>query len=229
MLSKILNSIVEKFKGEKFILDKRVPLSRILYILFQKGIFLLSGVIKLKKIGLYFISPTTKMFSTNLIKLNGNLNIDHSCLIDALSLEGISFGKNVSIHSYCSFQASGTLIDLGKGIEIGNNVGVGRNCHFGGAGGICVGDDTIFGQYVSIHSENHVFTDDQKPIRKQGVSRLGITIGSNCWIGAKVTILDGAVIEDGCIIAAGALVIEGNYENNSVYGGVPAKKIKKRF
>jgi acetyltransferase-like isoleucine patch superfamily enzyme len=229
MLSQILNSIVAKFKGEKFILDKRVPFSRILYILFNKVIFLLSGVIKLRKFGLYFISPSTKMFSTNLIKLNGNLNIDHSCLIDALSSEGISFGKNVSIHSYCSLQASGTLINLGKGIKIGNNVGVGRNCHFGGAGGIFIGDDTIFGQYVSIHSENHVFTDDHKPIRKQGVSRLGIKIGSNCWVGAKVTILDGAVIGDGCIIAAGALVIAGTYENNTIYAGVPAKKIKKRF
>lgn len=229
MLSKILNSIVVKLKGEKFILDKRVPLSRVVYILLQKGIFLFAGVIKLKKIGLYFISPTTKMLSTRLIRLNGNLNIDHSCLIDALSLGGISFGKNVSIHPYCSLQASGTLVDLGKGIVFGNNVGVGRNCHFGGAGGISVGDDTIFGQYVSIHSENHVFTADDKPIRKQGVSRLGITIGSNCWIGAKATILDGVVIEDGCIIAAGALVIAGKYESNSIYGGVPAKLIKKRF
>ena len=229
MVSQVLNILVKKIKGESFILDKRVPSSRVLYILFNKVIFLLSGVIKLRKFGLYFISPSTKIFSTDLIKLNGNLNIDHSCLIDALSSEGISFGKNVSIHSYCSLQASGTLINLGKGIKIGNNVGIGRNCHFGGAGGIFIGDDTIFGQYVSIHSENHVFTDCHKPIRSQGVSRLGIKIGSNCWIGAKVTILDGAVIGDGCVFAAGALVIAGTYDNNTIYAGVPAKKIKKRF
>lgn len=229
MLSLILVNIIEKFKGEKFILDKRVPNSRILFLFINKIIFLFSGILKLRKLGPYFISPTTKVLSKKLIKLNGTLNVDRLCLIDALSYEGISFGKNVSIHSYSTLQASGSLASLGKGIVIGNNVGIGRSCHFGGAGGVLIGDDTIFGQYVSLHSENHLFTDKNKVIRKQGVSRLGIQIGSNCWIGAKVTILDGAVIGDGCIIAAGSLVTAGIYENDTIYAGVPAKKIKNRF
>lgn len=229
MLSQLLVNIIEKFKGEKFILDKRVPDSYILLLFINKIFFLFFGILKLRKFGPYFISPSTKVFSKKLIKLNGTLNIDRLCLIDALSHEGISFGKNVSIHPFCSIQASGSLASLGKGIVIGNNVGIGRSCHFGGAGGISIGDNTIFGQYVSLHSENHLFSDKYKAIRKQGVSRLGIQIGSNCWIGAKVTILDGAVIGDGCIIAAGTLVTAGSYENNTIYAGVPAKKIKNRF
>ena len=66
------------------------------------------------------------------------------------------------------------------------------------------------------------------PIRHQGVVRKGIKIGSNCWIGAKSTILDGVVLGDGCIVAAGAVLIEGRYEHNGIYGGVPAKLIKYR-
>ena len=229
MLSLILNRLIKKIKGEKFTFDRRVPFFRILYILLGKMIFLLSGVIKLGKFGFYFISPSVKIFSANRIVLNGTINIGQFCLIDALSSEGISFGNNVSIHSYCSIQTSGSLSNLGKGIKIGNNVGIGRNCHFGGAGGISIGDDTIFGQYVSLHSENHLFIENDILIRKQGVSRLGIKIGSNCWVGAKVTILDGANIGDGCIIAAGALVTAGFYEKNTIYAGVPAKKIKNRF
>jgi|TARA_B110000908_G_C10222147_1_gene435937 acetyltransferase-like isoleucine patch superfamily enzyme len=229
MIINAFNKIVQLFKGNHFEVDKRVPINYILSISFSKVIDLLFGVIKLKKIGPYFISPSTKIVARKLIKLKGNIQIQHSCLINALSTEGIVFGNNVSIHPYCSLESSGSILDLGKGIIIGDNVGIGRNCHFGGAGGITIGDDTIFGQYVSIHSENHNFSKADMKIRNQGVSRQGIKIGSNCWIGAKVTILDGAIINDGCVIAASALVRAGVYEKNTIYGGVPAKKIKSRF
>lgn len=66
------------------------------------------------------------------------------------------------------------------------------------------------------------------PIRKQGVNRKGIKIGSNCWIGAKVTILDGTIIGNGCIVAAGA-VVRGQFPDNCVIGGVPAKILKMRY
>jgi acetyltransferase-like isoleucine patch superfamily enzyme len=105
---------------------------------------------------------------------------------------------------------------------------MGSHGFFGCAGGVKIGDDTIFGNFVSIHSENHVSSNLTMPIRLQGVSRQGIVIGCNCWIGAKVTILDGVVINDGCIIAAGAVVTKGNYPRNSIIGGVPARIIKSR-
>jgi carbonic anhydrase/acetyltransferase-like protein (isoleucine patch superfamily) len=41
------------------------------------------------------------------------------------------------------------------------------------------------------------------------------------------TVLDNAIVEEGCIIAANALVLSGAHlEPNSVYAGVPAKKVK---
>lgn len=42
-----------------------------------------------------------------------------------------------------------------------------------------------------------------------------------------LSILAGAVIEDGAIIAAGA-VVSGKVKKNSIVGGVPAKLIKYR-
>jgi acetyltransferase-like isoleucine patch superfamily enzyme len=65
-------------------------------------------------------------------------------------------------------------------------------------------------------------------IRLQGVSRKGIKIGKNCWIGSKVTILDGVEIGDSCIVAAGA-VVNKSFPSNSVIGGVPAKILKSRI
>jgi acetyltransferase-like isoleucine patch superfamily enzyme len=40
-----------------------------------------------------------------------------------------------------------------------------------------------------------------------------------------VIILPGTIVEDNCIIAAGS-VVNKLIESNSVYAGVPAKKIK---
>ena len=55
----------------------------------------------------------------------------------------------------------------------------------------------------------------------------GATIEDGCLIGMGSTILDNAHVPSGCIIAAGALVLSGaQLEPNSVYAGVPAKKVK---
>jgi len=47
------------------------------------------------------------------------------------------------------------------------------------------------------------------------------------WIGANCTITKGVNIKQGTIIAANAVVTK-NTEEYSIYGGVPAKLIKKR-
>ncbi len=55
----------------------------------------------------------------------------------------------------------------------------------------------------------------------------GATIEDNCLIGINATVLDNAVVQRGTIVAAGALVLSGSVlEPNSIYAGVPAKKVK---
>jgi len=53
-------------------------------------------------------------------------------------------------------------------------------------------------------------------------------IGNDVWIGCGCIIMSGVTVGNGCIIAAGSIVTK-DLEPYWIYGGSPAKKIKKRF
>ena len=56
----------------------------------------------------------------------------------------------------------------------------------------------------------------------------GCTVKSGALIGMGATVLDDAVIGEGAIVAAGALVLKGTQVGDGeLWGGVPAKFIKK--
>jgi len=55
----------------------------------------------------------------------------------------------------------------------------------------------------------------------------GCTIKDDVLVGMGAIIMDDCIVESNCIIAAGAVVAKGTHiKSGSVYGGVPAKKIK---
>lgn len=168
-----------------------------------------------------------KLFNISKIQFGKFLRLGNSVYLSALGKEGIIFGNNVSIGAHSRVIVSTSLNNLGRFIKLGNNVGIGEFAYLGGGGGLEIGDDCIVGQYLSCHPENHNHNDIDVPIRHQGVVRKGIKIGSNCWIGSKVTILDGVEIGSGCIIAGGSIVTK-SFPENYVIGGVPAKLLKYR-
>lgn len=224
-----LNKAITIIKKEEFSLDRKIPIGYLLQFLLKRVVAYLKFIIKFKTFRIGFIGKRTDVLSFGQIKFASNLSIADDCYIDALSLEGIYFGNNVSIQKRVIIECSGTIKNLGKGLILGNNIGIGSNSFLGCAGGIEIGDDTIIGNYVSFHSENHNYDRDNIPIRLQGVNHKGIKIGKNCWIGAKVTILDGTVLGNGCVVAAGAVLNGKEYTDNSIIGGVPAQVIKSRL
>ena len=224
-----ISRVTFKILGRRVQFDEHLPFSYFLRFAFSKTISLLYGMVRLLSLKPVFIHPTTIIKGSSMIRFGKNLIVDRACYIDALSLEGLVFGDNVSIGYHTFIRITGSLQKIGRGIKIGNNVGMGTHGYYGcGVGFLEIGDDCIFGNYVSIHPENHIYSDRSIPIRLQGVnSSGGVKIGNGCWIGAKVTILDGTIIGDGCIIAAGA-VVKGVFPDNVIIGGVPAKIIKER-
>jgi len=223
--------ISKKIKGNSFHIDENLPTIYMYGFFFNFFFRLLRGYFTFFKYQkLITIGPSTSIVSkSNIVVLGKTLNIDKECHIDATSVNGILLGDKVSIQKRVIIECTGSIQKLGIGLVLGDNVGIGSCSFMGCAGGIEIGNDTIIGNFVSFHSENHNFSDQELPIRLQGVNHQGIKVGKNCWIGAKATILDGVEIMDGCIIAASALVTAGKYVENGIYGGVPAKLIKYRF
>jgi len=55
----------------------------------------------------------------------------------------------------------------------------------------------------------------------------GCTIHDNVLVGMGAIVMDDCIVESNSIIAAGAVVAKGTHiRSGSVYGGIPAKKIK---
>jgi len=134
---------------------------------------------------------------------------------------------------------------IGTGTYIANN-SVLRNCRVGAFCSIGPNISVIRGQhpttkFVSTHPaffsllkdtqagfnfiNQQYFPDFKFADEKAG---LVVDIGNDVWIGAKAMIMEGVTIGDGVIVAAGSLVTR-NLEPYGVYGGIPAKLIKKRF
>ena len=120
------------------------------------------------------------------------------------------------------------------------DVTVGRDCSIwfnavlrGDVNKIVIGDRTNIQDGVVLHTIYDKAKHPSQTIIGNDVSVghnatvHGAVIEDNCLIGMGSTILDNAVVHSGCIVAAGALVLSGaELEPNSLYAGVPAKRIR---
>lgn len=181
-----------------------------------------------KSSGLLFIGSRVKISHAYQLSAGKNMIIEDNVHINALSENGIVIGDNVSIARDSILICTGVIAHKGTGITIGNGTGINARAYLSGQGGIQIGNEVIFGPDVKIFSENHNYADPTQTIKAQGVSRKGVIIGDNCWIGAGVTILDGVNIGNGCVIAAGS-VVSRSIPENAIAAGIPAKVIKNRI
>lgn len=231
MLVSIMSKIISKIKHEEYKIDENITDTVMLGIAFEKSMMIIRGfwnkIFIKKSKGLLFLGKNVKLKCRGKMVFNGTALIEDGVKIDALSKGGIDIGEGFSIGRNSIIECTGVIRELGEKLIIGKNVGIAANAFISMRGPVTIGDDTIFGPNVAIHAENHVFDDVNIPIRLQGATRKGVTIGKDCWIGSNVKILDGVNIGDGCIIAAGAIV-NRDIPDYSIAVGVPAKVIKSR-
>jgi acetyltransferase-like isoleucine patch superfamily enzyme len=228
-MKKLIIKIIQ-LRNPDFKLDEALNTDALFQFVFIQISYLIRGfrvVFCYRKPKGMMLGKGVSFFNISKIKWGKFLRLGNQVYVSALSKNGIHFGDNVSIGAFSRVIVSTSLNNIGNKIVIGNNVGIGEFAYLGGAGGLEIGDECIVGQYLSCHPENHNHSNLEIAIRHQGVSRKGITIGENCWIGSKVTILDGVNIGNGSIIAAGSVVTK-SFPENSIIGGVPAKLLKNR-
>ncbi|AGK95891.1 acyltransferase [Clostridium pasteurianum] len=129
----------------------------------------------------------------------------------------IKIGHNTVILRYTELCANSNFP-----VIIGNNTFINQKCII--RPNIIIGSNVDIGPEVLLISDTHEIGDSNK---RAGISVFPpIRIEDGCWIGARVTILGNVTIGKGTIIAANSLVNK-NCEPNCIYGGVPAKLIKR--
>ena len=133
----------------------------------------------------------------------------------------IIIGDRATINDYVK------IIAQGNTIEIGTDVSINYNSILYGHGGLTIGDNTRIAANCMFIPMNHKYDDLNILIKDQGITKKGIVIGSDVWIGARVTVLDGVIIGNGVVVGAGSLVCK-NLSPNGVYVGNPAHLIKYR-
>jgi acetyltransferase-like isoleucine patch superfamily enzyme len=159
----------------------------------------------------------------------------------------IEIGNNVVFDDNTVIDAKG---ETNTGLKIGNNVLIGRGTSISCKGGdIEIGDYSNIGPNNIIISESsikigkYVFTAGQMymiaggthsidridiPIWQQpSISKGGIVLEDDIWIGASSTILDGVKIGTGAVIGAATLVHK-RIKPYTVNLGVPAEMVKSR-
>lgn len=155
------------------------------------------------------------------------LNVGAATRIERGAIFSTPPESRIDIGSDCRIRHGAILATYGGWIEIADKVNINPYTILYGHGGLTIGRNVSIAAHCVIVSAEHVFENTDITIRAQGVSRTGIVIEDDVWIGANCVVTDGALIGRGSVIGAGA-VVRGEIAGGAVYGGVPARKLRDR-
>lgn len=133
--------------------------------------------------------------------------------------DGVFIGRGSKI--YCK----------GGDMSLGNRVNVSSLCTIYSGNSLTIGDGCMVGAYTYILSAGEYDRRNPAPYADQdgNCTQGPLSIGRDCWIGARATILDSAqTIGDRALIAACALVNKP-VDASATVAGIPAKPIAKQL
>lgn len=137
----------------------------------------------------------------------------------------LRFGPGSSIGERSIVYRGVSILATGSG-----SFQLGRDSHIGPGGYLLVGgrrleigDDVAIGPGLMLFCESNAASE--AGLFRCQYDRADVHIGSNVFIGARVTILPGAVVADHVVIAPHS-VVRGALASGFVYGGCPARALR---
>ena len=122
----------------------------------------------------------------------------------------------------------GSKIRCHEGIvEVGPKTVVGQECTISAYQRVSIGQQCVIADRAMFIDFDHNVADPEQPIRKQGIYKRDVVVGSNVWIGYGAQILRGVTIGDNAIIGASSVVTR-DIPANAVAAGSPARVIRMR-
>ena len=158
----------------------------------------------------------------HMIEIGANTIIDDGVVLDAKGKgrEGIRIGRHayigrhailsckdgsIVVEDYCNISANCTVLSETE-VRLGAYCFLAGNCYLVAGG-------------------NHTFDDVATPIMFQpSITKGGIRVGSDVWLGAGVVVLDGVTIGKGAVVGAGS-VVTGDVPESAVARGARQLKI----
>ena len=149
-------------------------------------------------------------------KLNTMDRSDFKGLGDVVKeLLGQSEGAWINPPFYC---------DYGFNIEVGKNFFANYNCTMLDVAKITIGENCFMASNVAIYTAGHpIHPDSRNSMYEYGIP---VTIGDNVWIGGNTVICPGVTIGSNCVVGAGSVVTK-DIPDWSVAAGNPCRVIRK--
>lgn len=157
------------------------------------------------------------------IRLSDGVVIDDGALVDAkgdgnagITLDdGVYIGRNSLV--YCK----------GGNIRLERDVNLGASCTVFSSNDLTIGAGTMVGAYSYFLSGGEYDPEVAQPFCEQSgtLTKGPLTIGANCWVGARVTVLDAACVGEHCVLGAGAVVTKP-IPPHSLVLGVPGRVVR---
>lgn len=115
-----------------------------------------------------------------------------------------------------------TIVTLPWRITIGDNTVINEYCYLDGRGGLKIGNNVNVALYSMLITGTH----DHKSSAFDFFSE-PIVVCDDVWIAARSVVLNGCRLKKGVVVSAGSIVPPRMVcLEKSVYGGVPARRIK---